>query len=152
MRLPFLLLAASAAAACASDDWLRESNPSGNAFFDFRLATDVRSFWSVSSSQLDRATRMLEARPIVPVSRELAGELIGRVPDVASGESFYLVRAIELAEPASLHVYQAGTWVQVDAGTHASCFVSIPPARRQPIVVALQKAPTRLRLSYSCGA
>ena len=149
--LLWVLLAASAVTACAGDAWLRESNPSGNAFFDLRLATDVQTFSRVSAPQVDRAAQMLETRSVVAISPELASELTGRALDVPPGESLFLVRAIELADPAPLHVYQAGAWVQINAGTHASCFVSSPPVHRQPIVLALPKAPTRLRLSYACG-
>lgn len=145
-----VVLAAGAVTACGGDAWLHESNPSGNALFDLRLATDVQSFWNVSASQVERATQMLETRSVVPVSSELAAQLIGRVPDIPPGESLYLVRAIELADPAPLHVYQAGAWVQISAGTYSSCFVSRPSIHRQPVVLALPKAPTRFRLSYSC--
>ena len=145
-----ILLAAGTIAACASDAWLDESNPSGNHFFDPRVARAVRSFWYVSSSQIDAAAQLLETHAIISISPERAAPLIERVPDVPAGESLYLIRAIDVADPIPLRVYQAGTWVEASAGTTSTCFIFRPPIRRQPIVVALPQTPTRLRLSYSC--
>ena len=57
-----ILLAASSITACASDAWLDESNPSGNHFFDPRVARKVRSFWYVSASQIDAAVQLLKTQ------------------------------------------------------------------------------------------
>jgi hypothetical protein len=145
-----LLLAGGTIAACASDAWLDESNPTGNHFFDPRLASEIRSFWYVSASQVAVAAQLLKARAIVSISPERAAPLIGRVPNVPAGESLYLIRAIAIAEPPRLRIYQAGAWVEASAGTFSTCFIFPPSIRRQPIVVALPQTPTRLRLSYSC--
>jgi len=150
LRFPALLLAAVTTAACSSEAWLDESNPSRNHLFDPRLATEIRSFWYVSTSQIDVAAQMLETRAFVSISPELAGPLIGRVPDVPMGESLYLIRAIDVADPTPIRIYQAGAWVEVSAGTYSTCFLLQPHIKRQPIVVALRQTPTRLRLSYSC--
>ena len=144
-------LAAGAITGCAGDAWLDASNPSGNLFFDPRLAREVRSFWYVSTAQIDAAAQLLETQAVVAISAERATQLIGSVPDVPSGESLYLIRAIDLADPKPIRVYRMGQWVQVAAATHSTCFVMRPPIRRQPIVVALPKTPTRLRLTYSCA-
>jgi hypothetical protein len=146
-----LLLVGGTIAACASDAWLDESNPSGNHFFDRRLAREVHSFWYVSAPQIDVAAQLLVARPIVPISPERAVSVIGLVPDVPAGESLYLIRAIAVTDPTPLRIYQLGAWVEAIAGTYSTCFIIRPPIRRQPIVVALPLAPTRLRLSYSCA-
>ena len=146
-----LLLAGGTIAACASDAWLDESNPSGNHFFDRRVAREVRSFWYVPAPQIDVAAQLLEARPIVSISPERAASVIGLVPDVRAGESLYLIRAIAVADPTTLRIYQMGSWVEASAGTYSTCFMIRPPIRRQPIVVALSQTPTRLRLSYSCA-
>jgi hypothetical protein len=146
-----LLFASGAISGCGGDAWLRESNPSGNLFFDPRLATENGTFWYVSASQISVAAEWLETRPFIAISPERAAPLIGQLPEVPSGESLYLIRAIEVDEPTPLRVYQMGAWVQVQAGTRSSCFPFSPPIRRQPIVVALPRAPTRLRLSYSCA-
>ena len=145
-----LLLAGRTIAACGGDAWLDESNPSGNHLFDPRLAREIRSFWYVSASQIDVAAQLLKTRAIVSISPERAAPLIGRVPDVPAGESLYLIRAIDVADPAPLRIYQAGAWVEASAGTYSTCFIFRPPIRRQPIVVALPQTPARLRLSYSC--
>lgn len=145
-----ILVAAGAVAACAGDAWLDESNPSGNHFFDFRLAREIRSFWYVSASQIDAAAQLLKTQAIVSISPERAAPLIGRTPDVPVGESLYLIRAIDVADSTPLRIYQAGAWVEASAGTYSTCFIFRPPIRRQPIVVALPQTPTRLRLSYSC--
>jgi hypothetical protein len=137
-------------AAGGGDTWLDESNPSGNHLFDRRLAREIRSFWYVSASQIDVAAQLLRTQAVVSISPERAAPLIGRVPDVPAGESLYLIRAIDVADPTSLRIYQAGTWVEVSAGTYSTCFIFRPPIRRQPIVVALPQTPTRLRLSYFC--
>ena len=142
------LLAAGTLSACGGDPWLQESNPSGNAFFDLRLAAEIRSFWYVTPSHA--AAQLLEIRDIVPISPERAASLLGHSPDIATGDSLYLIRAIDVADPLPLRIYKLGTWVQVDAGTRATCFVSSPGIRHQPLIVALPKAPTRLRLTYSC--
>jgi len=147
-----LLFAGGTLAACASDAWLAESNPSGNHFFDARLAREVHSFWYVSASQIEFAAQLLETQKIVSISPEHAALLIGRVPDAPAGESLYLMRAIDVANPPSLQIYQLGAWVEAVAGTTSACFVFPPLIRRQPIVVALRQTPTRLRLSYSCDA
>ena len=146
-----LLLAGGTIAACASDAWLDESNPSGNHFFDRRVAREVHSFWYVSAPQIEVAAQLLEARPIVSISPERAATVIGLVPDVRAGESLYLIRAIAVADPTPLRIYQMGSWVEASAGTYSTCFMIRPPIRRQPIVVALPQSPTRLRLSYSCA-
>jgi hypothetical protein len=145
-----LLLAGGTIAAGGGDTWLDESNPSGNHLFDPRLAREIRSFWHVSASQIDVAAQVLRTQAVVSISPERAAPLIGRVPDVPAGESLYLIRAIDVADPTPLRIYQAGTWVEVSAGTYSTCFVFRPPIRRQPIVVALPQTPTRLRLSYFC--
>jgi len=146
-----LVLAGGTVAGCGGDAWLDASNPSGNHFFDPRLAREIRSFWYVSASQIDVATQLLSTQAVVSVSPERAAPLIGRVPEVPAGESLYLIRAIDVADPIPLRVYQAGAWVEASAGTRSPCFVFRPPIRRQPIVVALPLTPTRLRLSYSCN-
>ena len=145
-----VLLAGGTIAACSSDAWLDESNPSGNHFFDPRLAREIRSFWYVSASQVDVAAQLLKSQPIVSVSPDRAAPLIGRVPNVPAGESLYLIRAIEVIDPIPLHIYQVGAWVEASAGTYSTCFVFRPAIKRQPIVVALPQTPTRLRLSYFC--
>jgi hypothetical protein len=145
-----LLLAGGTIAACASDAWFDESNPSGNHFFDARLAREIHSFWYVSASQIEFATQLLKTQTIISISPEGAALLIGRVPDAPAGESLYLIRAIDVANPTRLHIYQLGAWVEAIAGTTSTCFLFRPPIRRQPIVVALRQTPTRLRLSYSC--
>jgi len=151
LRLLALLFASGAISSCGGDAWLRESNPSGNLFFDPRLATESRAFWYVSASQISVAAAALETRTFVAISPERATPLIGQVPDVPPGDSLYLIRAIDVDGPRHLRVYQVGAWVQVHAGTRSSCFPFAPPIRRQPIVVALPRAPTRLRLTYSCA-
>ena len=145
-----LLLARGAIAAGGGDAWLDESNPSGNHLFDPRLAREIRSFWYVSASQIDVAAQLLTTQAVVSISPERAGPLIGSVPVVPAGEFLYLIRAIDVADPIPLRIYQAGTWVEVSAGTYSTCFIFRPPIRRQPIVVAFPQTPTRLRLSYSC--
>jgi hypothetical protein len=145
-----LLLAAGAVGACSSEAWLVESNPSGNHFFDPRLATEILSFWYVSASQIDVAARLLDTRAIVAIAPQRAATLIGRVPDVPAGESLFLIRAIDVADPTTIRIYQMGAWVEASAGTNSTCFIVRPPIRRQPVVVALRQAPTRLRLSYAC--
>jgi hypothetical protein len=145
-----LVLAGGTIAACSSDAWLVESNPSDNHFFDSRLAREVHSFWYVSASQIDVAAQLLKTRAFISISPERAAALIGRVPDVPAGESLYLMRAIDLADPAPLRIYRLGTWVEIGAASHSTCFLSRPPINRQPVVVALPKMPTRLRLSYAC--
>ena len=145
-----LLLAGGTIAACGSDPWLDESNPSGNHLFDPRLAREIRSFWYVPASQIDAAAQLLETRAIISISPERAAPLIGRVPDLPAGESLYLIRAIDVTDPTPLRIYQTGAWVEASAGTYSTCFISRPPIRRQPLVVALPQTPTRLRLSYSC--
>jgi hypothetical protein len=97
-----LLVAGGTIAACGSDAWLSESNPSGNHLFDPRLAREVRSFWYVSASQIDMAAQLLKTRAIVSISPEDAAPLIGRVPDVPAGDSLYLIRAIDVADPTPL--------------------------------------------------
>ena len=144
------LLAGGTIAACSSDAWLDESNPSGNHFFDARLAREIRSFWYVSTSQVEVAAQLLKSQAIVSISPERAAPLIGHVPNVPTGESLYLIRAIDFADPIPLQIYQVGAWVEASVGTHSTCFAFRPPVRRQPIVVALPQTPTRLRLSYSC--
>jgi hypothetical protein len=145
-----LVLAGSTIVACSSDAWLDESNPSSNHFFDPLLAREIRSFWYVSATQIDAAAQLLKTQSIVSISPERAAPLIGRVPDVPAGESLYLIRAIDVADPTPLRVYQGGAWLEASAGTYSTCFIFHPPIRRQPIVVALPQPPTRLRLSYSC--
>jgi len=144
------LFAACTIAGCAGDAWLAESNPSGNHLFDSHQAREIFSFWYVSTSQIDVAAQLLNTRAIVPISPERAAPLVGRVPDVPAGESLYLIRAIDVAEPTTLRIFQSGTWVEASAGTRSTCSIFRPPIRRQPIVVALHQTPTRLRLSYSC--
>lgn len=144
------LVAAASIAACAGDAWLDASNPAGNAFFDPRLAREIRAFWYVSDARIEAAARLLETQTVVTISREQAATLIDREPDVGAGESLYLIRSIDVADPAGVRIYQLGSWVQVNAATHSTCFVSRPPIRRRPVVVALPQAPTRLRLGYSC--
>jgi hypothetical protein len=146
-----LFLAAVAVTACSSDPWLDEANPSRNHFFDLRLAQEIRAFWYVSASQFDVASQMLRTRPFVAISPEQATPLIGRVPDAAAGESLFLIRAIDVADPTRIRVYQIGSWVEVSAGTSSTCFIVGPPIRRQPLVVSLPRAPTRLRLGYACA-
>jgi hypothetical protein len=146
-----LLLAGGTVAACASDAWLDESNPAGNHLFDSQLAREVRWFWHVSESEIDVAAQLLETRAIVSISPERAAPLIGRAPDVPAGESLYLIRAIDVADPTPLRIYQAGAWVEASAGTYSTCFIFRPTIRRRPVVVALPQTPTRLRLSYSCN-
>jgi hypothetical protein len=145
-----LVFAAGTIAACSSDTWLDESNPTSNHFFDARLAKEIHSFWYVSATQIDAAALILKTQAIVSISPERAGPLIGRVPDVPAGESLYLIRAIDVPDPIPLRVYQAGTWLEASAGTYSTCFIFRPSIRRQPIVVALPQTPTRLRLSYTC--
>ena len=144
------LLVTGTLTGCGGDPWLRESNPSGNAFFDPRLAAEIGSFWYVSPSQIDAAAQLLDARAIVPISPERAASLLGHPPDIPAGNSPYLIRAIDIADPLPLRIYRLGTWIQVSAGTRTTCFVSLPGIRHQPVVVALPLAPTRLRLTYSC--
>ena len=151
LRFLALVFAGGVISACGSDAWLHESNPSGNLFFDPRLATESRTFWYVSGSQIGVAAGLLETQAFVAISPERAAPLIGYVPDVPTGESLYLIRAIDVEDPKPLRIYQIGSWVQVHAGTHPTCFIFPPPIRRQPIVVALPRIPTRLRLSYSCA-
>jgi len=145
-----LVLAGGTLAACGSDPWLEESNPARNHLFDPGLAEDVRAFWYVSAPQIDVAAQLLKTQAVVSISPERAAPLIGRVPDVPAGESLYLIRAINLADPTPLRIYRAGAWVEATAGTYSRCFIFRPPIRHQPVVVALPLAPTRLRLSYSC--
>jgi len=145
------LCAIGAVAGCGGDEWLRESNPSGNLLFDPRLATEVHAFWHVSAPQVDAALQLLETRAIVAVSTERAESLIGHVPDVPAGESLYLIRAIDVADPKPLRILEVGAWVQVTAETRSSCFMLRPVTMRRPVVVALPQAPTRLRLTYACG-
>ena len=145
-----LLLARGAIAAGGGDAWLDESNPSGNHLFDPRLAREIRSFWYVSASQIDVAAQLLRTQAVVSISPERAAPLIGRVPDVPAGESLYLIRAIDVADPAALRIYNTGTWVEAIAATYSTCFILRPPIGRQPIVVALPQTPTRLRLNYTC--
>lgn len=145
-----LLLVGGAIAAGGGDTWLDESNPSGNHLFDPRLAREIRSFWYVSASQIDVAAQLLRTHAVVSISPERAAPLIGLDPDVPSGESLYLIRAIDVADPAPLRVYQTGAWVEAIAVTHSACFILRPTIGRQPIVVALPQPPTRLRLNYSC--
>ena len=145
-----LLFAGSAIAIGSGDEWLDESNPSGNHFFDPRLAKEIRAFWYVSASQIEIAEQLLRTQAVVSISPDRATPLIGRDPDVPAGESLYLVRAIDVADPIPLRIYQAGTWVEISAGTYSTCFIFRPSIRRQPVVVALPQTPTRLRLSYSC--
>ena len=145
-----LLLAGGTIGACGGDAWLDESNPSGNHFFDPRLAREIHSFWYVTASQADAAAELLATRGAVSISPERAAPLIGRVPDVPAGESLFLIRAIDVADPTPVRIYQSGTWVEASARTNSTCFLFRPPIRRQPIVVALPQTPTRLRLSYSC--
>ena len=145
-----LLFAGGTVTACASDGWLDESNPSGNHFFDARLAREVHSFWYVPASQIEYAAQLLKAQAIIFISPEQAALLIGRVPEAPADEFLYLIRAIDVPDPTPLHVYQLGAWVEAIAGTTSTCFMFRPPIRRQPIVVALREIPTRLRLSYSC--
>jgi hypothetical protein len=145
-----LLLAGATIAACAGDAWLQEANPSGNHLFDPRLASEVRSSWYVSASQIDVAAQLLKTQAVVSISPEHAATLIGRVPEITAGESLYLIRAIDIADPIPIRIYQAGAWVEATAETHSTCFLFRPPIRRQPIIVALPQTPTRLRLSYSC--
>ena len=104
----------------------------------------------MSASQIDVAAQLLATQAVVSISPERAGPLIGRVPVVPAGEFLYLIRAIDVADPIPLRIYQAGTWVEVSAGTYSTCFIFRPPIRRQPIVVAFPQTPTRLRLSYYC--
>jgi hypothetical protein len=151
LRLLALALAGGAISACSSDPWLQESNPSGNLFYDPRLAAETRTFWYVPASQVSVAAELLKTRAFVAISPERAAPLIGYVPDVPTGESLYLIRAVDVENPKPLRVYQLGTWVQVHAGKASTCFIFPPPIRRQPIVVALPRTPTRLRLTYSCG-
>lgn len=150
LRILTLVLSGGTIAACSSVAWFDESNPSGNHFFDPRLAREIRSFWHVSASQVDVAAQLLKTQAFISMSPERAAPLIGRVPDVPAGESLYLIRSIDVADPAPLRIYQLGTWVEVYARTYSTCFLSRPPISRQPIVVALPQTPTRLRLSYSC--
>lgn len=149
-RLLALVLAGATIAACSSDSWLDESNPSGNHFFDSRLAREIRSFWYVSASQVDVAAQLLRTQAIVSISPARAAPLIGHVPDVPAGESLYLIRSIDVADATPIRIYQVGAWVEASAGSHSTCFMFRPPLKRQPIVVALPQMPTRLRLSYSC--
>jgi hypothetical protein len=151
LALSAIFVAAVTLAACSGDAWLEESNPSRNHLFDPQVAREVRSFWYVSAPQIDVVSQMLETRPYVSISPERAALLIGRIPDVPAGDSLYLVRAIDVADPTPLHIYLAGAWVEVNAGTRSACFLSRPPMKRQPIVVALPQVPTRLRLSYYCN-
>ena len=122
-----LLLAGGTIVACGGDAWLDESNPSGNHFFDPRLAREIHSFWYVSASQIDVAAQLLATQAVVSISPERAAPLIGRVPDVPAGESLYLIRAIDVADPTPLRIYQAGTWVEASAGTNTTCFILRPP-------------------------
>jgi hypothetical protein len=145
-----LVLAGVTIAACDSNPWLEESNPARNHLFDPRLVEDVRAFWYVSAPQIDVAAQLLKTQAVISISPERAAPLIGRVPEVPAGESLYLIRAINVADPAPLRIYRAGAWVEVTAGTYSTCFIFRPPIRRQPVVVSLPQAPTRLRLSYSC--
>ena len=145
-----LVFAAGTIAACSSDAWLDESNPTSNHFFDARLAKEIHSLWYVSATQIDAAALILKTQPIVSISPERAGPLIGGVPDVPAGESLYLIRAIDIPDPIRIRVYQAGTWLEASAGTYSTCFLLRPSIRRQPIVVALAQPPTRLRLTYTC--
>jgi len=144
------LLGGGTIAACSTDAWLDESNPSGNHFFEARFAREVRSFWYVSASQIDTAAQLLKTQAIVSISVERAASLIGRVPEVPAGEPLYLIRAIDVADPTSLRVYQAGAWVEAIAETSSTCFIFRPPIKHQPLVVVFPQTPSRLRLSYSC--
>jgi len=113
------------------------------------LAGEV-GFWYVSASQADASAQLLETQAFISISPERAAPLIGLVPGVPPGESLYLMRAIELTDSAPLLVFQLGTWVEVYAWTYSTCFLSGPSISRRPIVVALPRAPARLRLSYAC--
>ena len=151
LRLLALALAGGVIGACSSDPWLQQSNPSGNLFFDPRLATETRTFWYVLASEASVAAELLEPQAFVAISPERAASLIGHVPDIRTGESLYLIRAIDVDSVEPLRVYQLGAWVQIHAGKASSCFISAPPIKHQPVVVALPQTPTRLRLTYSCA-
>jgi len=71
------LLGGGTIAACSTDAWLDESNPSGNHFFEARFAREVRSFWYISASQIDTAAQLLKTQAIVSISAERAASLIG---------------------------------------------------------------------------
>jgi hypothetical protein len=150
-RFLALLLAGCAVSASGSDAWLPESNPTGNLFFDPRLATETRTFWYVAASQISAAAELLRTQAFVAISPERAAPLIGDIPEVPTSESLYLIRAIDVQDAKPLRIYQLGTWIQVHAETGSTCFIFPPKIRRQPVVVALPRAPTRLRLTYSCA-
>ena len=95
-------------AACSSDAWLQESDPSANHLFDPRLAREITSFWYVSASQFDVTAELLKTRAFVSISPERAAPLIGRAADIAAGESLYLIRAVDDADPTPLSHLSGG--------------------------------------------
>ena len=101
-----LLLAGGTIPACGGDAWLDESNPSGNHFFDPRLAREIHSFWYVTALQVDAAAELLATRAVVSISPERATHLIGRVPDIPAGESLFLISALDVSHPTPVRNYK----------------------------------------------
>ena len=115
------LVAAGTVAACASDAWLDESNPSGNHFFDPRVAREIRSFWYVSAANRSLRRNCFRDPGNRFISPGRAASLIGRVPDVPARESLYLIRAMPCR--AALYSRLSGRQCGgASAGTNSTCF------------------------------
>jgi len=141
------LLVAAAIVAPSGDAWFAEA---GHEIFDSRRAVEIKSFWLVPLKN-GSAVELLKKQAFVKIAQAQATNFVGHALVAHAGESFYLIRSVDVAaKPIPLRMYQIGGHVHVAAGTFATCIAFKPSLHPQPLVAALSTPPTHLSLSYSC--
>ena len=134
---------------CHSDPWFRD----GNRFWlDQRFAFELDSFWDVTEANIAEASSLLENKAVVVITAENAEYFIGYLPEIQLGNSFYLIRAIDLKRNAvPIRVHYSEGLVHVGAGTTSTtCFLFKPEIRRRPLVIELFEKPEQVATSYFC--
>ena len=146
-RVCAIVTLALGVAACEDDVWFVE----GHAVFDPRIATEVKPVWPVSKSEIPTAEALLKDQSAALLSVDEARRLTGADLGSAGGKSLILIRAIDLnGKTIPLRVYSTAGHVHTEAGAFGTCFIIRPSKRRQPLVIALDTAPERVTMSYSC--
>jgi hypothetical protein len=155
-----VVLAAFSLSGCSSqqtigDVWLRDGRESSaemaqeNAHpYDWR---EIHSVRLVRPERVNAAVSALGDRSVLLLSRVEASNFALDTPALDEGESFYLLRGVDVVSNAiTIKVYQSGRMINIFSGTSSTCFFFSPRVRAQPLIVALSEEPSRVILGVSC--
>jgi hypothetical protein len=127
----------------AAREWIRD----WAGRFDW---TEILTWKSVAASKVPRAEEILQDKPSVEITEEMARDLADRTPSTGWTGTPYLIRAVgdeRGKRPQEVFVKSSGD-VWVGGGANSRCAV---PMQRRAVITWLREPPNQVYVTFVAG-